>query len=194
MVNFFVNTVNNFKNKKAVIFFGSPNNHGNTAKLLDQFLHFCPENIEATLLCAYDLKINPCIGCDRCKQTGACFYGASDDFKQIEKAIRESDYIVIATPIYFLGFPAPLKQIFDRFQSYFYRKPLHEFPLKRAVLLTTSGSKDCTGPEQIETASKYILDTIHAELVKRISVKNTDRCFLVSSQICQEAAEILFQK
>ena len=186
-----MSTANSDKTKKIAIIFGSPNNQGNTAKLLDLFLSFCPNDTQAKLLCAYDLTINPCFGCDYCKTNGVCCQ-KKDSFAEIEQAIRESDIFIIATPIYFLGFPAPLKQVFDRFQAYFYHPPFNEKKRRKAVLLTTSGSNDELGPKQMENSLRYLLDTINASLVDVVSVKNTDHSFMGNPAVCQKAANKLF--
>ena len=187
-----MSTVNSGKIKKSAIFFGSPNNRGNTAKLLDEFLRFCPENTQAKLLCAYDLKVEPCIGCDHCKKTGVCFRRKNDAFHEIEQAVYESDNFIIATPVYFLGVPAPLKQIFDRFQPYFYHRSFDGIKRRKAVLLTTSGSNDSVGPKQVELSAQYVLDTINVSLIETVSVKQTDRFFEVDLNVCRNAAKKLF--
>ncbi len=187
-----MNTANSGKVKKTAILFGSPNNQGNTAKLLDEFLRHCPENGQASLLCAYDLKILPCIGCDRCRMAGRCVHHGKDDFEKIGQMIEESDLFIIASPIYFLNLPAPLKQIFDRFQSYFYQRPFANRPVRKAVLLTTSGSGDSAGPEQTALTVKYALDAVNVSLVETVAVKNTDRHLEIDPELCKKAAQKLF--
>lgn len=187
-----MNTVNNVKVKKTAIFFGSPNNAGNTAKLLDAVLKHCPEGTEATLLCVFDLNVTPCNGCDCCKTNGQCVY-TGDDFSLVDRTLRESERIIIATPTYFLGFPAPLKAVFDRFQAYFYNKPFQNAPVKKALLLTTGGSRDLVGPKHLAESSKRILDSIHAELVDVVSVTGTDKGFQIDENACKTAAEKLYK-
>ena len=87
----------------------------------------------------------------------------------MDRILHQSSRIILATPIYFLGFPAPLKQIIDRFQPYFYRSPFQTQPPKKALLLTTSGSNDNVGVEQIAATSRRVLEPLHAELVSTLS-------------------------
>ncbi|MGI5895657.1 MAG: flavodoxin family protein [Oscillospiraceae bacterium] len=187
-----MSTVNS-NNNRTVILFGSPNTEGHTYRLLDAVLQHCPAEASADLICAYDLNVRPCYGCDGCKQTGYCIRSQSDDFAQVDRILRQSSRIILATPIYFLGFPAPLKQIIDRFQPYFYHSPFQAQPPKKALLLTTSGSNDNVGVELITAASRRVLEPLHAELVSTLSVKNTDRTFTVDATACKTAAELLFQ-
>ena len=165
-----MNTVNSNNNRTAILF-GSPNTEGYTYRLLDAVLQHCPAEAPADLICAYDLNIYPCYGCDGCKQTGYCVRSQSDDFAQVDRILHQSSRIILATPIYFLGFPAPLK----------------------ALLLTTSGSNDNVGVEQIAATSRRVLEPLHAELVSTLSVKNTDRTFTVDVTACKTAAGLLFQ-
>ena len=180
--------------KKCTILFGSPNNHGNTAKLLDEFLRFCPENVDGTLFCAYDLNVFPCIGCDVCKKTGNCFRKESDDFHKISRSIAESDALVIAAPLYFLNYPAPLKTVFDRFQTFFYNRPFKERKSRKAVLLLTGGSGDELGPKYAKETARYVLDSINFSLVDTVVVKNTDRVLQIETSACQNAAKRLFEE
>lgn len=187
-----MNTANNSNNHTA-IFFGSPNNRGNTYRLLDAVLRHCPEDASADLICAYDLQIKPCYGCDSCKTLGRCVRNSRDDFSKIERILRRSNTIIIASPVYFQGFPAPLKQLFDRFQPYFYTKPFQNKPVRRALLLTTSGSGDSTGTTCLSESARRVLDTINATLVSTVSAQNTDHPWEPDLSRCSEAAELLFQ-
>ena len=65
---------------------------------------------------AYHQKIAPCLGCGFCEHKEGC---VNSDFDQIDHLLRTCDYLVVASPVYNLSFPAPLKAIFDRTQRYF---------------------------------------------------------------------------
>ena len=102
--------------KRGFILFGSPHQNGATARLVQAFLKAFPEETEWTMVEAYHQKIAPCLGCGLCEHKEGC---VNSDFDQIDHLLRTCDYLVVASPVYNLSFPAPLKAIFDRTQRYF---------------------------------------------------------------------------
>lgn len=103
--------------KKAVILFASPHENGATKKLLDAFLSGLePEEWETTLFDVCKAPVKPCTACGYCQKTDGCAFHDLDDF---DAALRDSDLLVIASPVYNLTFPAQLKSVLDRFQRYF---------------------------------------------------------------------------
>lgn len=106
-------------------------------RLADIFLKALPSEPCITAVNAYELKVAPCDGCGQCKDGFVCRHRDMDEFfDKLEKC----DLLVIATPVYLFGLPAPLKAIMDRFQ------PLYEKSLlggntkkKPAVLISACG-------------------------------------------------------
>ncbi len=131
--------------KKILVLFGSPHGAGYTRQLLDSFLApFLEQGWQVGTVDAYAAKIKPCTGCGACGKKEGC---AFPDFDPIDRAIRESDFLVVASPVYNDSFPAPLKAILDRTQRYFEarfslnRRP----PIKKhrdAALLLTMGAEE----------------------------------------------------
>ena len=104
--------------KKLLVLFGSPNGQGCTRKLLDSFLVRFRENNswEITEINAYEENVHPCTGCKSCAKKEGCVF---DDFDRIDKELRASDLLVVASPVYNCSFPSPLKAVLDRTQRYF---------------------------------------------------------------------------
>ena len=152
--------------KIACVIYGSPNESGHTKKLLNLLL----ENLidyDIRLIDAYKKNVHPCIGCYKCKVSGKCIY---DDMKDIDNLLEISDILIIATPVYNLSFPSPLKAIFDRLQPYFFKRfylgikpPIKKN--KKAVLLLTQGSCDKTARQIIIKQLKMIFTIINADLI-----------------------------
>ena len=94
--------------KRGFILFGSPHQNGATARLVQAFLKAFPEETEWTMVEAYHQKIAPCLGCGLCEHKEGC---VNSDFDQIDHLLRTCDYLVVASPVYNLSFPAPLKAI-----------------------------------------------------------------------------------
>lgn len=135
------------KNKRILILFGSPNENGHTRKMVNKLKEEL-KGCEFFEFNAYKELVKPCYGCNKCKDTGVC---CLDDFNKINYYINDikPEILVIASPIYNFGFPAPLKAFFDRFQPY-YNNPKKNIFLKKSILLLTSGKKICYKNELVE--------------------------------------------
>ena len=101
---------------KLLIFNGSPR-EGNTAEALRALrsgLKDHPE-IEIREIKAADMHISPCIGCEQCMRHDDCVF--EDDSWETNKAIKEADFILFATPVYWWGVTAQLKLVMDKFYA-----------------------------------------------------------------------------
>ena len=99
---------------KLLIFNGSPRK-GNTVealKTLKEGLAEYPE-IEIREIKAADAHMIPCKGCGACKNKGDCVF--KDDSYEINRAIKEADFLLFATPVYWWGITAQLKLVIDKF-------------------------------------------------------------------------------
>jgi len=64
----------------------------------------------------HKMTIEPCTSCWSCwrgKTQGEC--SQKDDFQSIYDVYKKCDYFIIASPVYFFGFPATVKNVIDRF-------------------------------------------------------------------------------
>jgi multimeric flavodoxin WrbA len=165
--------------KNALIVMGSPRGNGATAELVRCFTDCWKSRGYAyTLIEAYRADIAPCIHCGYCKRTQACRY--DDGFTRVDQALRTADFLVIASPVYGLGFPAPLKAVFDRTQRYFeakfslgVKRPIEKH--KTALLLAAYGSQNSRGVELMEEHLELVFLLINASLKGSITAPNTDR-------------------
>ncbi|MDR2856036.1 MAG: flavodoxin family protein [Methanomicrobiales archaeon] len=96
---------------------GSPRRHGNTEKLLDQFIRGVHEekrsadiHIEKVIL--RDLDIQPCKGCNACHKAGVCII--QDDAITFYEKIMAANVLIFAFPIYTMSVPAEVKAVIDR--------------------------------------------------------------------------------
>ncbi len=97
--------------------YGSPRTGGNTERLLDTFAEGAgAAGAAIERLYCRDLRIEPCVGCGHCARTGECRI-TDDDMARAYEAVDRADALAVGTPVYFLGPPAPLKAVIDRFQS-----------------------------------------------------------------------------
>lgn len=102
--------------KKATIVLGSPNIQGNTARLAGAMISGMEsENI---IIKKYELSnlrdVYHCTGCNACKQDDMhkCIF--DDGLNDIISEVRDSDLLVIASPIYFFTFNSLTKAFIDR--------------------------------------------------------------------------------
>lgn len=164
--------------KKMLVLYGSPHEAGTTAKLLKAFLEpfLAEEAWEIQQLSAYGLHAEPCIGCGFCKTKEACRYTDLDDF---DSRLRESDLLVVASPVYCFSFPAPLKAVLDRTQRYFEarfalgKKPAIE-KHRKAVLLLTMGSREEFGVQVPEYQLRRTFSVMNTELTHIVLWEGTD--------------------
>ncbi len=116
----------------------SPNLHGSTSILADEFARGARETGHAVTRVDVDrLNIAPCTGCVACGYEGPCVQ--SDDMDGLRRQILAADMLVLATPLYYYGMTAQLKTVIDRFcsaNSSITRKHL------RSALLTVAWNAD----------------------------------------------------
>lgn len=161
--------------RNTLVWFASPHKNGATAQLLRAYL--AREGIsDYTLFDCFDRAPAPCTDCGYCKAAFAC---AKRDLDDLYAALEDCDRLIIATPVYNAGLPAPLKAVVDRLQVYFSARFVRGIrpPIARhkdaTVLLCGGAERDVR-----ETVLAQLLPAftvINAELADCISVTGTDR-------------------
>ncbi|MFN3466348.1 MAG: flavodoxin family protein [Candidatus Brocadiales bacterium] len=107
--------------KKLLAIAGSPRKGGNTDLLLEESMRTASQaGVETLLLRVSELKISPCTACGSCWKTGECVQ--QDDMQAVYAHLLDSHYIVIASPLYFMGVSAQLKALIDRCQTLWARR------------------------------------------------------------------------
>ncbi len=162
--------------KEALIFFGSPKKNGHTSIILNKLTSNLKNQYMFSKINAYDNYINPCIDCGICLSEQNCIF---NDFDYIHSKLTSAELIVVATPVYNLSFPAPLKAIFDRMQRYFCSrlksnvKPTFNIQ-KKAIIILTQGSDNPFGINVISEQLKLIFSTIDTKISSKIIWTCTD--------------------
>jgi multimeric flavodoxin WrbA len=142
---------------------------------------------------SYKLNLKPCIHCGHCKTTFGCVY---DDFIPVHNALCQADILIIASPVYCLGFPAPVKAILDRTQQYFeakfslgITKPIDKY--KKAYFFTAHGSDKPSGISTMEDQLRLIFRVLNANLEKTIIAPHTDKTPLDTDALKNDMEEIV---
>lgn len=128
---------------KILIINSSPRRQGNISKMLDLMKQEAESlEVETNYIRASELKVHPCIGCMKCRETLKCCL-PEDDAQQVLHFIEEADALIIGAPCYWGNIPGTLKVLFDRMvygmmgeNSMGIPLPLHKG--KKAIIVSTS--------------------------------------------------------
>ncbi|KAJ5068714.1 nad(p)h-dependent fmn-containing oxidoreductase ywqn-related [Anaeramoeba ignava] len=99
---------------KVVAFNGSPRANGNTAYCLKRMLDIISDKgIKTELVQIGNKKIEGCSACRQCKDNKYCIKKKDIVNESIDK-MRESDGIILGSPVYFAGMSGNMKNFVDR--------------------------------------------------------------------------------
>ena len=102
---------------KIVVLEGSPNKHGSSNMLANEFIRGAQEaGHTVRVIDAAHSDIHPCTGCIHCGYEGPCVQ--KDDVEKFRGEILEADMMVFVTPLYYYGMSAQLKTLIDRFCAF----------------------------------------------------------------------------
>ena len=144
---------------------GSPRKNGNTETLLKEVVRSVEEaghSVDTFYLNAMNIK--PCQDCGGCNDTGKCIL--RDDMDQITDVIRDSDRIILASPIFFFSLSAQAKLMIDRCQSIWCEKYLLHKSIepgkfgRKGLLIMVGGMKKDTGIQCGEACAKAFFRTV----------------------------------
>ena len=97
---------------RILVINGSPRKNGNVATML----HYVVKDLKdasVQWIDVNDLKIRPCMGCMKCRETNVCIM-PHDDAHLIAEEIKQCDVLVIGTPVYWGNMNGQMKLLFDR--------------------------------------------------------------------------------
>lgn len=187
------NTENFSNGIKVLALMGSPRKNGYTAKLLGALLREFPKGTDIEIVSLYELNPTPCNACGYCKAGNGC---SKKDLEEFFKKFETADVIIFATPIYFMGVPAPMKALIDRFQRYYearFRRNV-KYPIekrRKAALIVTSGSDGEIGYEVVKHQFLQAFSVLNIELGGAMLARNTDKCGVDKTDI--EKAQSLYR-
>jgi NAD(P)H-dependent FMN reductase len=126
---------------------GSPRRDGNTDRLLQQVMAGASsQGAETKTIILTELDISPCRHCNGCIKTGKCVI--NDDMQWIHAALRKTDRLVLASPIFFMGVTAQTKAMIDRCQALWVIKYVLKIPVatdpdkkRMGIFVSVGGTK-----------------------------------------------------
>lgn len=151
---------------KTLIFSASPRSEGWTNKLLRLILK---DIRDYKIYYPYKMNIKPCIDCGYCSRNPDCFI--EDDFKNIYEDIKSAENIIIASPVYFGGFPSPMKMIIDRSQNFYFNKILIK---KNLYLVITCGRKREDMEKALMLEAEFFAKAINGIIAEAVTLRDTD--------------------
>ncbi len=173
---------------KALFLFGSPKRNSHTAALCGAFMQGLSKDYEVEIVRLFELMPKPCNDCGYCKASDGC---SKKDLDALMESYFAADLVVVASPVYLLSYPAPMKALFDRFQRFYcarFRrgilKPV-EKP-KKAVLLLISGDDGKEAQSVIEAQTRRAFSVMNTKIVGTVLAEHTDDA-PVSREILQRA-------
>ncbi len=168
--------------ERILVLFGSANQKGYTQTLLKLFLeNYLPQlhntyAIETVYIT--EQKYLPCSGCGACQQTGICPWNHKDHYDRLLQKIDAADTIILASPLYFMNFPAPVKAMIDRtqqiFAQKFFTKTRSMEQTKKGILIASCGSADKEGFIPMKSTAKLFFQCIGAGFAQHLFACNTD--------------------
>jgi multimeric flavodoxin WrbA len=133
---------------KIVSVLGSPRETGNSSTVAKRFCDTAEKlGAEVKAFTLNKLQYRGCQGCMACKtKLDRCIL--EDDLEEVLDSIRETDVLVLASPVYFWDVSGQLKTFMDRTFSYlvpdFITNPIKSrlTPGKKLVFILTQGNPD----------------------------------------------------
>jgi len=103
---------------------GSMRKDGNTARLIKIILRRCDDaGVKTGFISLAGKKINPCLGCEKCKTAKWCVI-EKDDWGKIAEKIMDCEVLVIGSPTYYYDVCGQLKNFIDRTYSLYHDRKL----------------------------------------------------------------------
>ncbi len=120
---------------------GSPRPNGNTKKMINAFQEGAASSgHKVSVIDVCRKKIGGCLACEYCHTKGSGVCVQKDDMQEVYQLLKETEMLVIASPIYYHGISGQLKCVIDRFYSAAYpRRPAR---LKKIAMFLSSGDPD----------------------------------------------------
>jgi len=130
---------------------GSMRKDGNTALLVRAVLETCEKaGLKTEFISLAGKKINPCLGCEKCKEKDWCVV-QNDDWGEIMQKVIDAEVLVIGSPTYYFDVCGHLKNFIDRSYSLYHHRKLAG---RKAVAVAICANKG--GARTIETIEGFL--------------------------------------
>lgn len=115
---------------RILVLNGSPQKSGTVATLLKEVVKGVAKNHQVEWVDIYDLKMEHCVACMKCRPDGECIL-PPDDAHRIGQKIKDADGLIIGTPTHWGNMSAKLKLLLDRNVPVFMGESPRGIPIAR---------------------------------------------------------------
>jgi multimeric flavodoxin WrbA len=130
---------------------GSMRKNGNTAMLVTAILDRVREaGIETEFLSLADMDIQPCTGCEACRDAKWCVR-EDDDWAGVAQKMIDSEVLVLGAPTYYYDINGQTKNLIDRTYSLYHDRRLSG---RRAVAVAVCADRG--GERSLETIEGFL--------------------------------------
>ena len=158
----------------------SPRAGGNSDLLVEKALAGAESaGAVAELIALRDLMVGPCEECNVCLTSGEC--PLDDDFPGVLEKLLACDYLILATPVFFMSVSAYAKALIERCQCLWARKYVLRQPLfpdqqrdRRAMLISVGGTKSEQMFDCVTLTVKYWFDVLEMKHFSSLFVNQID--------------------
>ncbi len=186
---------------KIVCLLGSPREKGNSAAIAKWFCKTAEGlGAEVKTFILNNLKYRGCQGCMACKtKLDRCVL--NDDLTEVLDAIRETDVLVLASPVYFWDISSQLKAFMDRTYSYlvpdFITNPMKSrlAPGKKLVFILAQGNPDRSSYPDIFQKFDYFFKTygfVESHFIRAFGIREPGE--VETHEDVMKLAEIMAEK
>ena len=175
----------NLMSKKALFLCSSPRKTSNTNKIVSIVGNIFENNsIDVEIINIANLKntISGCIDCGACQKSTEFECVFQDATAEIIKRIPEYNYLIFATPIYFMGANAQMKLLLDRMQCLYKFGEKTDNAIKhiKLGLISTAGGSLELGlnllDDTMKVLSKYTKIPYSSILIPNIKIPSQGLC------------------
>ena len=153
--------------KKVVAFIGSPRINGNTSTIVEEIIRGAKEaGAETKVYTLNDMNIKPCQSCFHCREVENC--ASKDDMQLVYEDIKESNAIVIGSPVYMHQPTAQTKLLIERLFPLIDSNFKPRFGVKKTVVVYSQGNPDASAFKASFDINANVLKVMGLEIVDTI--------------------------
>ncbi len=166
---------------------GSPRRGGNTEILLQEALRGAAgHGAQTKTLVLCELMIEGCRHCGGCDETGICI--VDDDMQMVHNELRNTDHLILASPIFFMGVTAQTKAMIDRCQALWVMKYRLGLPVatnqdkeRRGLFISVGARGDPTLFQGARATVKSFFASIDVEYAGELLYSHVDETGAISN-------------
>ncbi|MDH7482752.1 MAG: flavodoxin family protein [Armatimonadota bacterium] len=155
---------------KITAFLGSPRPGGNTDILASRVLDGAEKvGVETEVVALRRLKIKPCVACGKCWRKGRpCAF--DDDMTRLYETIAASDFLLLATPVYWYAPTAIMKAFIDRLVVFNHPEGRPIIKGKEAILVVAYEEEGPEAADPLLRMFEMSFDYLGVSLIERLVV------------------------